>query len=217
MGFIEDAEKDCADNVSKLEVKDIHDSKTRPARQEGIKALRKLFEDFEVQLKWQEDVDQEEESLSDSQEEAPVDPLSQPTEPLTGFSGILRTQEYEEEDLKREPQLYLCDDWIRPVEVMQKPGELRPHDKVRARVAKNILLVTLMSLNVGYGSLIEDYQREGVDPDPRTLNSVTLTDAQSKGRKCKKCPSGHASFYHLGQAPDRSVCQQFISCSGKGC
>ena len=47
------------------------------------------------------------------------------------------------------------------MEVMQKPGELKPRDKVRARVAKNFLLVTLMSLNVGYGSLIEDYQREG--------------------------------------------------------
>ena len=94
--FIEDAEKECADNVPELEVKDTHEGKTRSARQEGIKALRKLFEDFEAQLKWQEDVDQEEESLSDSQDEAPIDLLSQPTEPLTGLSCILTTQEYEE-------------------------------------------------------------------------------------------------------------------------
>ena len=47
------------------------------------------------------------------------------------------------------------------MEVMRKPGELDPRDKVRARVAKNLLLVTLMSLNLGYGSLIESYQSEG--------------------------------------------------------
>ena len=70
-------------------------------------------------------MDQEEESLSDSQGEAPIDLPSQPTEPLTGYSSILLAQEYEEEvDMRREPQLYLCDDWIRPVEVMRKPGEL---------------------------------------------------------------------------------------------
>ena len=76
---IEDADKECADDVPELEVKDTHDGKTKSTRQEGIKALRKLFEDFEAQLKWQEKVDQEEESLSDSQEEPPIDSLSQPT------------------------------------------------------------------------------------------------------------------------------------------
>ena len=127
-------------------------------------------------------MDQEDDSLSDPQEEAPIVLPSQPTKPPTGFSSILPVQEREEEmDLRREPQLYLCDDWLRPVEVMQKPGELRPREKVRARVPKNnFLLVTLMSLNVGYGSLIEDYQREGVDADPPTLNSVTLTDEEAQ-------------------------------------
>ena len=48
------------------------------------------------------------------------------------------------------------------MKVMPKPGELRAQDKVRARVAKNCLLVTLMSLNVGYGSLVESYQKEAI-------------------------------------------------------
>ena len=61
----------------------------------------------------------------------------------------------------KEPQLYLWDDWIQAVEVMQKPKELQAKDKARARVAKNCLLVTLMSLNDGYGSLVEGYQSEG--------------------------------------------------------
>ena len=84
---------------------------------------------FEAQLQSHEDVDHEEESLSDSQEEVPVDLPSQPTEPLIGYSSVLPAQEHEEEmDMRREPQLCLRDDWIRPVEVMRKPGELMPHE-----------------------------------------------------------------------------------------
>ena len=81
--FLEVGEKECADDVPELEVKDTRDAKTKSARQEGIKGLKKLFEDFEAQLKWQEEVDQEEGSLSDSQEEAPLESLSQPIETLT--------------------------------------------------------------------------------------------------------------------------------------
>ena len=62
--FIEDAEKECADDVPELEVKGTRNGKTKSARQEGIKALKKLFEDFEAQLKWQEEVDQEDASLT---------------------------------------------------------------------------------------------------------------------------------------------------------
>ena len=154
-------DKECADDVPELEVKGTPNGESKPARQEGIKALKKLFEAFEAQLKWQEEVDQEEESLSDSQEEAPVEHLGQPTGPLIGFSSTLSPQEYEDAvDPKREPQLYLCDDWIRHVEVMQKLGELNPQDKAKARVAKNFVLVTLMSLK-GLDHSFEDCQREG--------------------------------------------------------
>ena len=99
-------------------------------------------------------------------------------EPLTSFASILSLQEYEDAlSPTKEPQLYICDDWIQPVEVTPKPGVLRARDKARARVAKNCLLVTLMSLNVGYGSLIESYQREG-DADPPELNSVNVTEEE---------------------------------------
>ena len=73
----------------------------------------------------------------------------QVADPLAQLSSILPLQE--DEDMltpNKEPQLYLCDDWIQPVEVVRKPKELHAKDKVRANVAKNCLIVTLMSLNV---------------------------------------------------------------------
>ena len=138
------------------------------------KALRMLFEDFEAQIKWQNEVD--EGSSSESQEEPLVE--EQAADPLISFASILSPQEYEDAlNPTKEPQLYLRDDWIQPVEVMQKPKELQAKDKARARVAKNCLIVTLMSLNVGYGSLVERYQNEGSSAPPE-LNAVILTDEE---------------------------------------
>ena len=37
-------------------------------------------------------------------------------------------------------------------------SSVQAKEKARARVAKNCLFVTLMSLNAGYGSLVERYQ-----------------------------------------------------------
>ena len=80
---------------------------------------------------------------------------------------------------QEEPQLYLCDDWIRPSEVIKKPCALqRPQDKLRARVVKNFLLVTLMSLNKGYGSLTEDYQQADMGLNPPMLSSISLTEEE---------------------------------------
>ena len=78
---------------------------------------------------------------------------------MLNLASILSPQEYEDAlNPIKEPQLYICDDWIQPVEAMRKPKGLQARDNARARVAKNSLTVTLMSLNVGYGSLIERYQ-----------------------------------------------------------
>ena len=63
--FIEDAEKECTAHDAELEVKETQEAEQKKTtKQEGIKALRMLFEDFEVQIKWQNEVDQE--SSSDS-------------------------------------------------------------------------------------------------------------------------------------------------------
>ena len=112
--------------------------------------------------------------------------------PVTHHSQVsnpVGNEEYNDHDAhykpSKEPQLYLCDGWILPVEVMKKPYSLQqPQDKLRARVAKNFLLVTLMSLNVGYGSLIEDYQRELADMglNPLVSNSFSLTEEEAQER-----------------------------------
>ena len=68
---------------------------------------------------------------------------------------------------------------------MQKPCSLElPQDKFRARVAKNFLLVTVMSLDAGYGPLIEDYQPEPNDTglNSPALNSVSLTGDELQDR-----------------------------------
>ena len=71
------------------------------AKQEGSRALRMLFDDFEAQIEWQNEVDQG--SSNDSQEETPIQ--GQTVEPLTGFSSIVSPQEYAEGlNPKKEPQ-----------------------------------------------------------------------------------------------------------------
>ena len=57
---------------------------------------------------------------------------------------------------------------------------MSPEDKLKAWVAKNFLLVTLMSLNIAYGSLIQDCQ-ETTNHMPLKapfLNSISLTSEQ---------------------------------------
>ena len=57
------------------------------------------------------------------------------------------------------PQLYLCDDWIQPVMVARKPRVMTAKETMKANVAKNCLILTMMSLELGFGSVIERYQR----------------------------------------------------------
>ena len=69
-----------------------------------------------------------------------------------------------EEDLEdgapdQQPQLYLCDDWIQPVMVARKPRVMTAKETMKANVAKICLILTMMSLELGFGSVIERYQR----------------------------------------------------------
>ena len=84
---------------------------------------------------------------------------------------------------KEEPRFFLCDDWSMPMEVTRKPcPRQQPHDKLWAGVAQNFLLVALMSLNVGYGPLIERYQQatDAAGLSPPILRSVTLRRTSSR-------------------------------------
>ena len=67
------------------------------------------------------------------------------------------------------------------MEVMRRPKELTARDRMRANVAKNCLIVTLMSLEVGYGSILERYRQER-SMSPPELNSVILTDEELSTR-----------------------------------
>ena len=61
--------------------------------------------------------------------------------------------------------------------VMSRPKELTARDKMRANMAKNCLIVTLMSLELGYGSILERHQQERNMSSP-VLSSVLLTDEE---------------------------------------
>ena len=94
----------------------------------------------------------------------------------------------------KEPQLYLCDDWIQPMAAMSKPRKLTAREQIKANVAKNCLIVTLMSLELGYGSILERYQQESRSivehytqgssaPSAPVLNSVLLTNEEILARR----------------------------------
>ena len=122
--FIEDAEKENekekGGHDTELEAMDSSASAQKVgAQQEAIKALRMLFEDFEDQFKCQNEVKDESSSESEPSE------AMQGADPVTQLSSILPLQEDEDTLLpNKEPQLYLCDDWIQLVEVVRKPKEL---------------------------------------------------------------------------------------------
>ena len=204
--FIEKAEKDGEEEsgtgVSELNVKEIHkvkdtrfDRKCDVSGQEGprtlnkdaIKALRKLFEDFEDQLQCQNE--ESDDSTSDEGQEG-----EPPQEMAVNSIAFSPNDEESDESLpSKEPQLYLCDDWIQPMAGMSRPRELTAREKVKANVAKNCLIVTLMSLELGYGSILERYQQEsksilerysqGRSESSPVLNSVLLTHEELLARR----------------------------------
>ena len=57
--FIEDAEKEKGSLDAELEVTDLSEAEQKKSvQQDAMKALRMLFEDFEAQIKWQNEVDE---------------------------------------------------------------------------------------------------------------------------------------------------------------
>ena len=61
--------------------------------------------------------------------------------------------------------------------MLRRPRQLTAKEILRANVAKNCLIVTLMSLELGYGSILERYQQE-CNMSPPELSSIVLTDEQ---------------------------------------
>ena len=109
-----------------------------------IRAFRALFNEFEGQFH-----SHEEQDTSSSASES--DELQR--EPVVQAANIQSLQDDENMDEgipRREPQLYLCDDWIQPVEVVRKPRNMTTRETMRANAAKNCHILTLMSLELGH-------------------------------------------------------------------
>ena len=157
-----DYEKGTDASVSELNVKGSHrvkdtrtDLRHATLNEETIKALRKLIEEFEDQLQCPNE-GCEDTTSDEGQEE---DPLSGVT--TNSIALVQKDEENEEVPASKEPQLHLCDDWIQPMAAMSRPRKLTAKENVKANVAKNCLIVTLMSLELGYGPILERYQQEG--------------------------------------------------------
>ena len=118
-------------------------------------------------------------------------------------SHVMMAKLVSEDDLKDgspdpEPQRYLCDDWIQPIKVAKKPRTLTARETMKANAARNCLILTLMSLELGYGTIIERYQqaRDAVveryqhdrPENSPYLASEVLTDEEMLARVDERTP-----------------------------
>ena len=156
------------------------------AMQEVIRAFRILLHEYEEQKCFV--AQQESESCGSDVEEA-EEALCQES------PHVMMAQWAIEEDRQeptREPQRYLCDDWIQPVQVTRKPRTMTARERKKANVAKNCLIVTMMSLELGFGSVIERYRsardavveryQQGGSENPTFLPSDLLTVDEMSAR-----------------------------------
>ena len=150
---------------------------------EVLRAFRVLLNGFEEQ--WHNIMPSESVDSESEAEESLQDPIVRAVEMQTPLN-----EESEDWIPDKEPQLYLCDDWIQPVMVARKPRSMTAKETMRANVAKNCLILTMMSLELG--SIIERYQqaRDAVveryqqrsSETPVYLDSVILTDEEVSAR-----------------------------------
>ena len=120
---------------------------------EVLRAFRALFDEFEGQFYSHE---QQETSSSESESD---ELQSESVVQAANIQSLPDAEHMDDWIPRREPQLYLCDDWIQPVEVVRKPRNMSTKETMRANAAKNCLILALMSLELGYGSIIERYQQ----------------------------------------------------------
>ena len=155
------------------------------AEKEVLRAFRILFNGFEEQ--WRNTMPLESVDSESEEEESLRDPVVRAVDLQTPLD-----EEPEDWIPNKEPQLYLFDDWIQPITVARKPRSMTAKETMKANVAKNCLILTMMSLELGYGSIIERYQQardavveryqQGSSETSVYLNSVTLTDEEVSAR-----------------------------------
>ena len=166
---------------------------------EVLRAFRILFNGFEEQ--WHNTMPPESVDSESEAEESLQNPIVRAVEMQTPLN-----EESEDWIPDKEPQLYLCDDWIQPVMVARKPRSMTAKETMRANVAKNCLILTMMSLELGYGSIIERSQqaRDAVEryqqrssETPVYLDSVILTDEEVSARASDQ----HDEIAHSSAVP----------------
>ena len=118
----------------------------------AISAFRTLLRGCEEQ--WCYATQQDSES-SESEAEGALCQQS----PHAMMAQLVSEDDLEDKSPDPEPQRYLCDDWIQPIKVAKKPRTLTAKETMKANAAKNCLILTMMSLELGYGSVIERYQQ----------------------------------------------------------
>ena len=121
------------------------------AEKEVIRAFRTLLHGCEEQ--WSYATQQDSVSSESEAEEAQCQ-----LTPHVMKAQLSLGEDLEDGTPDQKPQLYLCDDWIQPVMVARKPRVMTPKETMKANVAKNCLILTMMSLELGFGSVIERYQ-----------------------------------------------------------
>ena len=122
------------------------------ATKKAINAFRTLLRGCEEQ--WRYATQQDSESSESEAEEALCQPLSHAM-----MAQLALEEDLEDGISDPEPQRYLCDDRIQPIKVARKPRALTAKETMKANVAKNCLILAMMSLELGFGSVIERYQR----------------------------------------------------------
>ena len=122
------------------------------AEQDVIQAFRTLLHGCEEQ--WWYATQQDSADGGSDAEEVQYQPTLH-----TVTAQLPLEDDWEEGIPDQKPKLYLCDDWIQPIMVARKPRAMTAKEIMKANVAKNCLILTMMSLELGFGSVIERYQR----------------------------------------------------------
>ena len=177
----EDTNERSAEDKGEVSAED--ECRQAKAMKEVIRAFRTLLHGCEEQ--WHYAAQQDSESSESEAEEA----LCQ--ESPYAMMVQWATEEYLGVPV-RETQRYLCDDWSQPVKVARKPRTMTAKETKKANVAMNCLILTLMSLELGFGSVIERYQsardavveryQQGGPKSPTYLASELLTNDEMLAR-----------------------------------
>ena len=134
-----DYEKGTDERVSELNVKGSHqvkdtrtDQRHATLNKDAIKALRKLIEEFEDQLQCPNE-GCEDTTSDEGQEEDPL-----PGTTVNTIALVPDDEENDEVPVLKEPQLYLCDDWIQPMAAMSKPRDLTAKKKDESQCGQEL-------------------------------------------------------------------------------